>query len=115
MPSLSEKDRANLMAGIEAISKIQSFTKDTSDAEMFFENTLVFDATLMNFVLLGEVVSKISQETQDTYPKVPWRLVKDFRNIIAHNYFGVDAEEVWEIIQKHLDPLKNEFETILSA
>lgn len=112
MLSLSEKDRANLAAGIDAILKIQSFVIGIKGADEFFDNQLVFDATLMNFILLGEVVTKISQPTQDQFPKIPWRKVKNFRNIIAHNYFGVDAEEVWEIVQKYLPQLKLDLELI---
>lgn len=73
-----------------------------------------FDATMMNFIVLGEMVEKLSiQFVNETSEKVDWQKVKAFRNIIAHNYFGIDAEEVWQIIQTNLKPLRIELETII--
>ena len=50
---MSDKDRPNLLAMLDAIAQIQAYTGQVSDADQFFDNRLVFDATLMNFVLLG--------------------------------------------------------------
>jgi uncharacterized protein with HEPN domain len=98
---------------LDAIRKIKEFTKEVVDPDQFFESEIVFDATLMNFVVLGEVVEKISDDTQETYSEIPWAQVKSFRNILAHNYFGVDAEEVWQIIHDHLPELKKRIQQIL--
>lgn len=84
MPSISEHDRANLEAGLDAIRKIEQFTAGIVDADHFYEQEMIFDATLMNFIVLGEVVEKISAETQKRYPGIPWPQIKSFRNIIAH-------------------------------
>ena len=86
MPSLSEKDRANIEAGLDAIRKIEAFTADVKDADQFYETEMVFDATLMNFVVIGEVVDKVSISTRNNYPNIPWPQVKSFRNMVAHNY-----------------------------
>lgn len=51
---------------------------------------------------MGESVSKLSEEFKSENKNIPWNKVKDFRNLIAHDYFGIDAEEVWQIIKKHL-------------
>ncbi len=114
-PSLSEKDRANLEGALDAIRKINEFTIAIHNADEFYVNELIFDATLMNFVVLGEVVEKLSPELMSSYPNIPWPQVKSFRNIIAHNYFGIDAEEVWQIIHKHLPGLKSNFLKILEG
>jgi len=74
---------------------------------------MAFDATLMNFVVIGEVVEKISRQVQDHFPEVPWSQIKSLRNIIAHAYFGVDAEEVWQIIQNDVPVFKIEIRRIL--
>ena len=113
MPSLSEKDRANLEAGLDAIRKIESFIQGIGNADQFFEDEMVFDATLMNFVVIGEVVDKVSANTQKRYPEIPWPQIKSFRNIIAHTYFGVDAEEVWQIIHNDLPVFKDQIHKIL--
>lgn len=54
---MSDKDRANLLAMLDAIEQIQSYTDSISNSDQFFDNRLVFDATLMNFVLLGEMAA----------------------------------------------------------
>ena len=50
----------------------------------------------MNFVVIGETTAKLSNSVKNDYPQIPWNKIKGFRNIIAHDYFGVDAEIVWE-------------------
>jgi len=85
-----------------------------TSADDFYENSLAFDATMMNFIILGEMVDKLSAETlTDTGNQIDWFKVKGFRNIIAHNYFGVDAEEVWQIIRGSLSDLKTNLEKMI--
>ncbi len=68
----------------------------------------------MNFVALGETVGKISDEFRHNHKTVEWRKVYAFRNIIAHNYFGIDEEEVWDIIKNHLPKLREDLEIVIS-
>ncbi len=56
-----------------------------------------FDAVMMNFIVIGEIVGRLSGEFKEKYNQINWKKVLGFRNIVAHNYFGIDAE-VWEII-----------------
>lgn len=114
MPSLSERDAGNLYAIIEACTKIQRFTSSTKDADQFYEDERTFDAVLMNFVIIGESVARLSQRFRAKNERVPWRKIKQFRNIVAHDYFGVDAEEVWQIIHNHLPILKRQVSELLS-
>jgi uncharacterized protein with HEPN domain len=98
---------------LDAIQKITEYTKNLKSADEFFKNTVVFDASLMNFVVIGEMVVKLSDSLVDETSKdVDWFKIKGFRNILAHNYFGIDAEEVWEIIHDHLPILKTKIEKI---
>ena len=48
------------------------------------------------------MVTKVSEEFKNTYIKIDWKRIKDFRNFVAHDYFGIDAEEVWQIITNDL-------------
>lgn len=105
MPSLSEKDKANLDAIIEAASKISRFTKRLKNAAEFYDDERTFDAVLMNFVTIREPVAKLTKSCRDNHPQIQWNKIKRFRNIIAHNYFGVDAEEVWQIIKLQIPDL----------
>ncbi len=76
------------------------------DAESLYTDVKTFDAVLMNFTVIGESVAKLSDELKSEENHVPWIKIKDFRNIVAHNYFGVDAEEVWQTINNYLPVLQ---------
>lgn len=115
MPSLSEKDRSNLEAVLDSVKKILRFTSKFKNADEFYDHEVSFDAVLMNFVVIGEAVAKLSQDLKQQTTTVPWVKIKAFRNIIAHNYFGVDAEEIWEIIQKQLPELNHQVSEILTT
>ena len=66
---------------------------------------------MMNFIVIGEMVEKLSETfIKKTNTRIDWFKIKGFRNIIAHNYFGIDAEEVWQIIHDSLVKLKAELE-----
>ena len=108
-----EKDHANLLAILDAAGKILRFTEDHTDADTFYEDQRTFDAVLMNFVLIGETVSKLSDELKHENDHIPWQKIKGFRNMIAHDYFGVDAEEVWQIVQNSLPELEIELKGLV--
>lgn len=60
------------------------------------------------------MVEKLSSDfITETENKVDWFKIKSFRNIVAHNYFGIDAEEVWQIIKTHLSDFKNNLDRII--
>ncbi|MFP4620874.1 MAG: DUF86 domain-containing protein [Bacteroidales bacterium] len=107
MSKASHKDFACIVSILDSIEKILDYTTGFKNADEFFEDTKSFDATMMNFVVIGEMADKLSWEIKaQTSGKVDWQRVVGFRNIIAHNYFGIDAEEVWQIIQNRLGGLK---------
>ncbi len=108
-----EKDRFNLLSIIEAIDKIQKYSQPFSNADDLFSNETNFDAVLMNFIVIGEMVVKLSDEFIMKFNQVDWHNIKGFRNIIAHNYFGVDAEEVWQIIKNDLPRLKSNIQVTI--
>ena len=68
------------------------------------------DAACMVIIALGESVKTLDKQTDKkllpTYPSIDWKKVMGARDIIAHHYFDVDAEEVFNIIKNDLDPLK---------
>ena len=90
----------------------QKFTDDIIDADTFFSDEKTFDAVLMNFVIIGEAVARLSVELKDQEFQIPWMKIKGFRNLVAHDYFGVEAEEVWQIIQNNLYELERDLKSI---
>jgi len=90
---------------LEAAKKVESISEQFSDFEEFESDTIAFDASLMNFIVIGEMANKLSIDFQNLHQNIEWRKIISFRNFIAHDYFGIDAEEVWEIIKKNIPKL----------
>jgi uncharacterized protein with HEPN domain len=100
------KDKYCIESILDSISKIQDYTSRIVNPDNLYNDVKTFDATIMNFVVIGEMVSKISDRLKADNLHIEWNKIKDFRNILTHNYFGIDAEEVWQIIQNDLPLLK---------
>ncbi len=98
-----------------SIEKIIHYSSSSKSADDFYHDSKSFDATMIHFINIGEMIERIDLSTKENYPSVPWQNVKDFRNIVAHNYFGIDAEEIWEIINDHLPAFKIQIQTILKT
>ena len=114
MSKTSHQDSACLLNIQESISKIKQYTEPFSDADGLYDDTKSFDAVMMNFVVIGEMADKLSQEFRDsTETHIDWLKIRGLRNIIAHNYFGIDAEEIWQIIHDSLIELSSDIEQIL--
>ena len=115
MYNLSRKDYFILLNMLEAIEKIKQYCMPFASADDFFNNSQAFDASLMNFIIIGEMVEKLSNDLLDnTENKMNWLKIKGFRNILAHNYFGVDAEEVWQIVHHNLPKLETQLKELTS-
>ena len=87
-------DTLNIAALLEAIGKIEVYSHDAADAGQFYHDQKSFDAAMMQFVVMGEAISRLSDSYKDAHSDIPWQKIKDFRNIIAHDYFGIDADEI---------------------
>jgi uncharacterized protein with HEPN domain len=116
MFNISHRDFSCLLNMLDSVKKIQSYSGKFDNADDFLSDSLSFDASMMNFIVIGEMVEKLSTDFLDNNPtSIDWYKIKGFRNIIAHNYFGIDAEEVWQIIHTSLDELGKELEKILTS
>jgi uncharacterized protein with HEPN domain len=103
----------NLKALLESIDKIILYSKEFSDADDFYHDQKSFDASMMQFVVIGEIITRLDEKFKASTPHIPWQKIKDFRNIIAHDYFGIDADEIWDIIHHKLVPLKHDIRELL--
>jgi len=110
---MHNKDYYILLSLIETIRKIEIYTKDYNSAEEFNNSTRDFDASMMNFIVIGENVGKLSDNIKKQYPQINWNKIYGFRNIIAHHYFGINVDIVWEIINNDLPTLKAHLEKML--
>jgi len=84
------------------------------DFESFSNERKTKSATIRELEIIGEASSRISSEKKNAYPDVPWRLLKDFRNVLSHEYFGVNNEIVWDIVQNKLPQLQKRIEEIIN-
>jgi uncharacterized protein with HEPN domain len=107
------KDRFCLESILEAIDRIQEYVSDFDSADKFNSDYRNFDASMMNFIVIGEMIDKLSSDIKDQYPSIEWNKIKSFRNIIAHDYFGIDAEEVWQIINGKIPEFKSDIQKII--
>ena len=76
---------------LESIEEIENHTKKISKAE-FLKSTLVQDASIRRLEIIGEAVRKIPAETRNAFKVVPWKQIAVLRNILIHEYFGVDIK-----------------------
>ena len=107
------KDQHCLESILEAIDRIIKYTSSINTADDFNNDYRNFDATMMNFVVIGEMIDKISDKFKRKHSEIEWIKIKGFRNIVAHNYFGIDAEEVWQIIKTKIPTLKSDIKLLL--
>ena len=92
----------------ERIRRIEEMAE--GGREVFESSHVVQDAIIRNFEVIGEAVKQLSSTLRDQYPEVPWRRIAGFRDVLIHNYMGVDLDEVWNVIEKDLPPLKRTIE-----
>jgi len=102
-----------LLAILDAIEKVERYSKKFDNDDDFYHDELSFDATMMQFIVIGEMVAKINDTYKDDHTSVPWKEIKNFRNIVAHDYFGIDSTEIWSIIQIHLPKLKIQISSLV--
>src|SRR3989338_7014805 len=81
--------------------------------EELIKDELKIDAIVRNFEIIGEASSNVPQEISVKYPFVEWRKIADFRNVLAHEYFGINYKIMWDIIKNKLPALQKDIQTIL--
>lgn len=89
---------------IEASAKVERITSRRT-FEAFVSDEGIFDAVLMNLLVIGEAVKNVPWEILATLPEVDWSGAAGLRDIIAHHYFGVDQALVWDIARNYVPPL----------
>ncbi len=89
----------------ESMDKIEHYIEDLT-YETFMKDEMVIDAVLRNLVVIGEASRNIPEDVREKYPDIPWKRMIGLRNIVIHEYFGVDLGIIWEIITRNLPETK---------
>ncbi len=89
---------------LEAGQAILDYLEGVSFAQ-FCTDRMRQSAVIREFEIIGEAVGKLPAELKQGTPSVAWQDIKDFRNLLAHEYFGIDLEIVWSVIQDDLPEL----------
>ncbi len=84
-----------------SIKNILNYTKDISK-EKFAKTTLIQDAVIRNFEIIGEATKKVSSDFKQINPEVPWKEMAGMRDKLIHDYIGVDIQVIWDTVEKDL-------------
>jgi len=101
----------------EAITRATSYVEQLQGIEAFRQNPLVQDGVVRNIEIIGEAANHIARMAPDfiaQHPELPWRKMRNMRNIIIHAYFNVDLTIIWGTVQEDLPPLKQQIDQLLS-
>ncbi len=107
------KDRTRLMHILNAIQKVEDYVNGMNKQQLL-ESSLHLHATAYNIQIIGEAIYKLTKEFKDSHPDTPWRVIEKMRHILVHDYFAVDVEIMWLVINDDLPILKRQIESYLS-
>jgi uncharacterized protein with HEPN domain len=106
-------DRERLLDIQEAIDRIQKYAargRETFEREELVQNWIVH-----HLQILGEAARSLSLVLKARHPEVPWAKIIGMRNVLVHDYFGMDADIVWSAVERDLPDLKRKVEAMLSG
>lgn len=105
-------DRLYLIHIRECIERIDSYIT-RKDKQKFLDSTLIQDAVLRNLQVLAESTQRLSDAAKESTGEVDWFKIAGFRNVLVHDYLGIDIEQVWNVLEKDLPELKRHIEKLL--
>jgi uncharacterized protein with HEPN domain len=99
---------------LAAVTAVERYTRDMSFAE-FTADQRTIDAVVRNLMTMGESVRWIPESILQAHPEVPWRTMRGVRNVVVHEYFGVDDAILWHTVRHELPPLVPHLEAVLAS
>ena len=103
-------DRLYIHHILDCVSRIARYCQDGE--ETFRGSELIQDAVLRNLQTLAESTQRIGDRLKALHPEVDWRAIAGFRNVLVHDYMGINLKRIWEIVSVHLPVLESQMEAI---
>ena len=112
---MSKRDHRLFLADmLEAIEKIERYTHGLNREDLW-QDDLVADAVVRNIEVIGEAARHVPEALRAAHPEIDWRRVVGLRNVVVHEYFAIDMDVVWVVVEKHLPQLKRVVQTMLET
>ena len=106
-----KSDKFYLVYILECLERIKEFTE--AGQGTFMSSHLIQDAVLRNLHTLTESTLRLSDGLKNSYPDAAWKEIAKFRNVVVHDYLGVNLERVWKIVENDLPVLERQARAIL--
>jgi len=88
---------------LECIQRIDEYVVNK---EQFYNTRIVQDAVVRNLQVMAESSQRLAEEIKRNYPDIPWNQISGFRNILVHDYLGVDLDVIWSAVEQELSSLE---------
>ena len=106
-------DRIYLLHVRDAIQLIASYT--AGGKESFFSDRKTQDAVVRNLEIIGEAIKRVSVTLKEAHPDTAWKPIAGMRDKLIHDYFGVNLQLVWDVVERDLPVLKQKIDRLLEA
>ncbi len=108
--SPKDRDRVYVAHMLDCIERIFDYCEN--DEIKFRSSRLIQDAVIRNLQTMAESAQRLSDNSKALAPELPWRAISGFRNVVVHDYLGLDLQAVWLVVASHLPSLKIGLEKI---
>ena len=105
-------DSVYLIHVLECIKQIEEYT--INGREEFMNSRLIQDAVIRNIEIIGEATKQVSPGLRRQHPEIPWKEMAGMRDVLIHDYMGVDLQIVWNVVARNLAEIKEHLKGLLS-
>ncbi len=110
---ISDRDCTYLLHILDAITWIRTYTRGGQST--FLGERMIQDAVIRNLEIIGEAVKNLSSELRLAHSEIPWQRIAGLRDVLIHQYFGVNVDTVWGIVENRLPELEGIVRSLLTA